>query len=70
MVACLHEAGLIEVTKSPMDTHKLVELTGRGEVACRVMEQIQEKMRVSEPKKEEKNHFLVMFRVTTEKGIK
>jgi len=57
MVDRLHKAGLIEVTESPMDTHKLVELTGRGETACQIMEQIEEKMRVSEPKKKRKITF-------------
>jgi DNA-binding MarR family transcriptional regulator len=57
MVDRLHESGLIEVTESPMETHKLVELTGRGEAACQVMEQLEEKMRVSEPKTKRKITF-------------
>ena len=50
----LRDAGLISVTESPMDTHKLVKLTTRGEEAFRVIGQLEEELRTRETQKRRK----------------
>ena len=45
VVEQLKDRGLVTTKESPMDTHRLVELTTRGEEAVRVIEQLEEELR-------------------------
>ena len=50
----LKEAGLITITESPMDTHRLLELTPRGEDAVRVIGLVAAELKRSGPQKPRK----------------
>ena len=50
----LKKAGLINITESPMDTHRLIELTSRGEDAVRVIGLVEAELRRRGPQKKRK----------------
>lgn len=54
----LKDAGLITITESPMETHRILELTRRGEDAIRVIGLIEAELRRRGPQKQRKIRIL------------
>lgn len=53
----LKDTGLIALKESPLNTHRVVDLTTRGEEACRVIVQIEAEIQSRETQKRRRSHF-------------
>ncbi len=53
----LKDTGLVDLKESPLNTHRVVDLTTRGEEACRVIVQIEAEIQSRETQKRRKPHF-------------